>query len=532
MTNKLKTALFAAASILAVSAPASAEVIIIGDPSGVFPADIETNSEAPLILIGAFDTPGEVEVNADATGNGFTNIHATGSGFQVGSSTTSGGGAGVLRVIGDGSAGSASALSDTSFAAGIGGDGLVEISNGGLVSAKVIQVGSTSAHDADIIVDGAGSTLEATGGDIGFSGEGVGTSRSITVRNGGTASAYGGEFGSNIQVNIGDTFTVTGDGSSADFEVALSVDGAVNVLDGGRIDQFEVPGLIDGFPADFATLQIGSLNYLNNADIPMVHVSGANSEISLTRRVKIGGSDSVIIDENGMLVEDPAGGFVTAGTSGVLLVENNGIFRTTSEILVSGEGDGASGVLTVRSGANVFADSITVSTGGLLDGNNGFIIADVNIAGGVLAPGDSPGAMLIDGDLTFQSAASVLQIEIAGTGPGDFDVITVLGDLFAPEGFTLELSFLDGFAPEVGETFEFLNISGENTLDFAMLQVMTSGLPDSFAFDLGFANGVFSLQTISASSEVPVPGAFLLMFSGLAGLGAAKKLRVGRMARQ
>lgn len=516
------------AACLAVASTANASVIV--DPRGIgasniFPATLETNPNPVQILIGTLGGPGEVEVNANSTGNSFVSISATAFGFQVGSSSSLGSGNGILRVIGDGTAGSASATSATNIAVGIGGNGLVEIFNGGLVSARSVQIGSSDNIDGDIVVDGLYSRLEATAGDISFSGIAPGVGRSVVVSNGATASASGRQFGSSIDINRGDMFTVTDAGSTADFERQLFIDGALNVLNGGYIEQRAPLGL-----GEENALVIGGINHLTPGPASLVTISGFGSEIALARDARIGGIENVILDENGQIVKDENGNTVFVGTSGSMIVENAGIFRTAQDIFVSSNGTGGSGVLTVRDSGQVFANTLYVNGGGLLSGNGGTISSNVIVDGGAIAPGNSPGTMTIIGDLTFGNMTDVLAIEIAGSNPWEFDSLNIIGNLIAESGFTLELSFIDGFTPAAGDSFSFLNISGASMLDFAMINVMTQGLSNEFNLVFNFGDGglAFDILPTQIPSEVPLPAAAWVFLAGLGGLSVARKRRNDR----
>ena len=66
-------------------------------------------------------------------------------------------------------------------------------------------------------------------------------------------------------------------------------------------------------------------------------------------------------------------------------------------------------------------------------------------AGGTLGPGNSPGALTIDGDLALADEA-ILSLELGGTDPGQFDQLFVSGevDLLG----LIQISFIDDFLPD------------------------------------------------------------------------------------
>ena len=86
--------------------------------------------------------------------------------------------------------------------------------------------------------------------------------------------------------------------------------------------------------------------------------------------------------------------------------------------------------------------------------------------GGTIAPGESPGATQIMGDLTINSGS--LAIELGGTTPGlDFDQLQVTGN--ATLAGTLDVTLLSGFNLIPETTFEILDIAGTRSGEFVGL---------------------------------------------------------------
>ena len=98
---------------------------------------------------------------------------------------------------------------------------------------------------------------------------------------------------------------------------------------------------------------------------------------------------------------------------------------------------------------------------------------------GVLAPGDSPGTFLINGNLTLGSA-SVLEMEIEGLTPrgdtGGYDFIDVNGDL-ALDG-TLRVLTTPYAGQSPGHSYELIRASGSVSGSFA-----TTDAPDGYGYD-------------------------------------------------
>ncbi len=121
----------------------------------------------------------------------------------------------------------------------------------------------------------------------------------------------------------------------------------------------------------------------------------------------------------------------------------------------------------------VFAEDLVVDENDTLTGS-GEIVGDVfNL--GVISPGNSPGSITVNGDLTITGGSETrispetgvpfgpdisgkLHIEIAGIAPGQYDQITVTGNTTITNG-TLEVELINGFIPAAGNTFTFLTSS-------------------------------------------------------------------------
>jgi hypothetical protein len=130
-------------------------------------------------------------------------------------------------------------------------------------------------------------------------------------------------------------------------------------------------------------------------------------------------------------------------------------------------GTGALRVITLAKGD---AGGAFNFTGGTLVANT--VAFDLVNNGGTIAPGSSPGATHVLGDLTLN--AGTLAIELAGTSGGEFDEIQVDDHLTA--GGTLSVTLLGSFAPAAGNTFDILDFttaSGAFALD---LPALASGL--------------------------------------------------------
>ena len=113
---------------------------------------------------------------------------------------------------------------------------------------------------------------------------------------------------------------------------------------------------------------------------------------------------------------------------------------------------------------------------------------------GTDAPGFSP-ATVNRGSVEY---AGTLEIEIGGTGAGQFDKLNhILGDGDALLGGELLVSLIDGYTPTAGDAFEFLTAIGDisNVFDSETLPEFNNGL----FFDILY--GTSSVQLVVAGVE-------------------------------
>jgi hypothetical protein len=171
---------------------------------------------------------------------------------------------------------------------------------------------------------------------------------------------------------------------------------------------------------------------------------------------------------------------VTPGSNGMLNVAS-GWIEITNDLAVGASGAGVvnhsggdvtvlNGEVTVNGTYNMSGGALNTPllsrgaqgqfnlTGGRL--NADVVDLDLINNGGVIAPGDSPGMTHITGDLTLSSG--VLEIEIGGTAPGQYDQLGVDG--LTTLGGTLKVELVDvgggTYVPQLGDSFGFLAAFG------------------------------------------------------------------------
>ena len=153
----------------------------------------------------------------------------------------------------------------------------------------------------------------------------------------------------------------------------------------------------------------------------------------------------------------------------------------------------SSGTTRVGEESTLIADRVVNDRGGVFKGKGLVKTPSFTIIASRLNPGSSPGVLTIDGNY-FQSSDSTLEIELGGTLLGEaYDQLVVTGD--ASLDGTLELVFIDDFAPQQGQQFDILAVGGTTLGDFANVSV--KGLLSGFEYDLSLAAGFMTLSALN-----------------------------------
>ncbi len=243
----------------------------------------------------------------------------------------------------------------------------------------------------------------------------------------------------------------------------------------------------------------------------------------------------------------------TAGATGALTMNGESFLNASYVGVGSTPGaDGGTGTLLI-SHSTVTAATIEVGSHGLLGGDEGTINGNLIVRGGALAPGESPGRMIINGGIITTDDGRII-LDVASDGHGGFltdEVILTLGSSF---DFGSSTKVIFNF---LGDTdLNAFGASGNFNMDTFMLSRdgdIDSGLSSAFApgTDWGtyFTSDQFSAQsdaydvnelTFNADGSfgviavpVPEPAEWALMLAGLALMFARSAARArSRSARR
>jgi T5SS/PEP-CTERM-associated repeat protein len=467
---------------------------------------------------------GGVTVARDALSTGVVNIESNGR----------------LELISD--------TTNDSFGMVVGraGSGTLNVKSGGQLSITntgVAGLGLTFGGNADVstggtfsgLISGVGTTLTLRGvsGTLTV-GRNAGSSGTVTIEAGALATlanriSVGTNTGASGILNITGAGTIVNlkslpaDQFGAGLTVARSGTGTANISAGAVVN-------VDGSGgAQRHSTNVGGSGTSSGGN-GTLNVTGAATRYNVT-----GASTSLVIgrdDSNGsspshgnMTISDGAQvSFPSTGTgsvghspgsSGVLTVTGAGSRLNMGAFLGVGrdfdDNPGGTGTLNVGAGGVVQATAVHIGTSGTLAGNgsiDGTVTND-----GVIMPGASPGTLSISGDLLL-SDSSLLVIEIGGTAPGQYDVITIGGAL-ALDG-TLRLVRDGSYAPRLGDAFSVLSFaSSSGNFDKVLLEGFGAGVDFSGKFD----GNAFQI------TAVPEPHEWALMLGGLAAIRLATRGR-------
>jgi len=269
---------------------------------------------------------------------------------------------------------------------------------------------------------------------------------------------------------------------------------------------------------------LGRLHIVHGGTTYEVHPINWDSVILGNGPVSWTGNGSWTDDSNWSLLGVP-------GPESVVTINNNFTSSIAKAVVeddltvgsISLLGNSGPMVLKVTEGTMLtVTGGITVGPGAILKGE-GAIVGDINVPGGIVAPGHSPGVLFITGDYT-QGAAATLEIEVTGTSVGEagYDQLSVSGT--ASLDGTLDIQTAGSFIPGVGAAVgvigdSFVIVSaGSVTGTFAAINGRHVGdgkfyLPQYHATQVTLASNF--TPTGYGAVAVPEPASVCLLLGGV-----------------
>lgn len=452
---------------------------------------------------------GQLLMDSARTSTGAVNTSGNSLLFDIGRNNLGGtvGSTGVVNVNG---AGSLLALSGTAdnylqVGRGSGGNGSLNVSNGGTVRTLALLVGTDT---------GAIGTVNLNGGVLDIqgsfsSGVAAGQGGGIAVgRNGGVGTL---NIGNGSTVNISSTAPRAGlvvGGSNA----SAGGTGTVN-LSGGSTVNITGPQAYAaaGYQAGTAGAGVGLIS-LSGAGTAM-NVHGTDATVYAGRNANTTGLINV-------------GAGATLSTNGLVGIAHDGAADT-----------GGIGVLMVDGTVN--AGTLVNGKAGLI-GGNGVINANTTNHG-VINPGHSPGKLTFNGNFDNSDGKIILEVKVLpdgsfitdqivfgnpaqvrmGAGQIEFDF---LGDTDPNAFFKTGLFQLDTFFKEVDANGNVVDLPDG---DLALFAASGFGAQsDSYHFS-SFSFNPYTGATFSTAATVPLPGSAALALAGLLALWRSSR-RIGQ----
>ena len=481
-----------------VSTSANTEVnSVIFTPAGTSPYTITTGHDATFTISGAgiINNSG-IAQNFVTNGGQFGQISFTNN-ATAGSSTIFVNNHGTDNFLGGhtyffntSTAGNATFINNNGAVGGLfqGHTKFFDTSSAG--SGIFINVGSTmadfgngggmgfldtaSAGEATITNNG-GAAINAGGGSVYFANSSTAASATI-INDGGTVS---GAFGAYLLIGVFESDPATAASAT------LIANGGTGGGDGGTIAFF---GNASGGTSRIEVFGNGSLD-ISGRNAPGVTIGSIEGE----GNVFLGGNNLSVGSNN---FSTTFSGVITNGGFGPLLIkidpgtkthsDDSNVIQDAFQVYESAvfHDGGVGGSLTkigrgtlVLSGDNTYTGNTTVENGVLeVDGSissntfvnrkgtltgSGTVNGNITNRGGRISPGGAigvPGVLTVGGNYTTwasQIAAGTLSIQIGGANLGQVSVLDVQGD--ANLGGFLDPVLVNGFVPQIGQSFTFLN---------------------------------------------------------------------------
>lgn len=445
---------------------------------------------------GVLSNLGTIDNRASITGGKGGDSNAGGVGYGRGGAGAEAWGGSIANMAGGtitGGAGGNQSNANPVYVAGVGGAGIIfrsgqaaSVDNAGTISGGNGGVANSSSHG----VGGVGIVGAASGG--------------ISIVNAGTIA--GGLSGDGVtRANAVELF-----GSNNRFEIRAgsTINGNVVVQAGGTNNVLALGGTANG------TVSIGNLvasltgfTAYEKSGSSTWTLSGAGNQNWIIREGMLSGNTTSMAGDltfdtgagtRGAVFTQGAGGIYSGTISGdgSLTLTGGGSLTLANAQSYTGTTTVSSGSLIVN-GSIASSSGVTVAAGALLGGTG--VVPTTVLNGGTLSPGNSPGALTVNGNLTFNPGSTYLA-EIQGANA---DRVNVTGT--AALAGTLRLAPLGG-AYTFNSAYTLLSAAGGRTGVFGLVDTTGSfgaGVTTTVSYT---ANDV--LLTLIPNALAPGPRGF------------------------
>lgn len=462
-------------------------------------SNVAVNVNSGAFLYG--DTASKLNGIVDASTISYSGAANTNMSVQAGGQFTTGDGtSGSVTVEGSGSSWQSNGTAAAS----------IDVDDGGVVATQAINLdGAGAAYSGqglNVTVDTRGSwtasgnvTMDQTGSDsstLMLSGGGtIDIKGTFSV---GTAAQTNGGGGEIFVRDAASTMTVESDMTATNASVQITGGGMLNVVGDALLvshNSGRVPSLLSG---NESLLHVGgNMTLADSGDMNLSVEAGSllqvRGNLTIGSGVGSNGSLEVYSTGSGAVVSQnlfvggsggAAGGAGSAGADGdaLLTVYHRVFISPSGQVVALFPDDGES-----NPGGRVYVGvdpvgpdgAVRIGYGGILCGKArqagtpalaldvlGKVILG---AGGRFQPGSGPDVFSIQGDCDLSDGGAgggKIEVEIAGAGTAgtNYDELAVSGATTL--GGTLRLVLLSGYAPKVGDTFQFIQ-SGSVTGSFA-----------------------------------------------------------------
>jgi autotransporter-associated beta strand protein len=383
----------------------------------------------------------------------------------------------------------------------------------------------TLGADRKITKTGAG-TLLLTGANSGIAGV-------LEVQQGMLRVGANAALGSGTVALNGGTLLIAANNTLTNTSASVSVLGDSTLIVNRGANLGSITHLMGDLSAGAGKLRVESGSLITGTSTAEVIFGSTTLTDNATFEVVNNGIGTTVTQLTLGAVGETGGarGLTKTGDGQLLLNANNTYSGATvvsagSLIIGAGGSVGSSSVLDVASGATL---DVSAVTGGFAVGGSQTLRGSGTIVGnttvnGALQPGNSPGLLTFNNDLTLGGTA-VTTMEITGTGVRGtaFDAIDVFGLLTYGGNLTLSLGTTFGVGSYSFDLFDFG--STEGSFDTVTLGGLYSGSLVNSSGVWGLANGndTWTFTQSSGLLElevVPEPSTYALLVLAAAGLGA------------